>query len=75
MASDESTDLKSTGLKDVDVERQTHDTSYLHNGVVKSLAWSDASVTVPDRQTKKPRRILSDVSGHVAAGKTSLRHN
>jgi hypothetical protein len=62
-------------LKEADIERQAHDTSYLDNSVVKSLAWSDVSVTVRDRETQKPKKILGDVSGHVAAGENSLELN
>jgi hypothetical protein len=58
-------------LKETDVERQAHDTSYLDNSVVKSLAWSDVNVVVRDRETQRPKKILSDVSGHVVAGETS----
>lgn len=57
-------------LGEVDIEQQSHDTSYLDNRVVKTLAWSDVTVVVPDRDTKQQKKILSDVSGHVAAGKT-----
>jgi hypothetical protein len=57
-------------LGEVDVEQQSRDTSYLDNRVVKTLAWSDVTVVVPDRETKLQRKILSAVSGHVAAGKT-----
>jgi ABC-type multidrug transport system ATPase subunit len=57
-----------TTWKMLDVERQTHDTSYLANEVVKSLSWSDVSVTVRDRDTKKPKQILQHVNGAVEAG-------
>ena len=58
-------------LKEGDIESQAHDTSYLDNRIVKSLAWSDVSVTVRDRETQKPKKILSGVSGHVVAGEAS----
>lgn len=51
-----------------DVERHAHDTSYLDNHDVQNLAWADISVTVPDREALKPKKILSGVSGHVEAG-------
>ena len=54
---------------EVDIEKIAHDTSYLNNSVVQSLAWSNITVTVPDSETKLPKQILSAVSGHVAAGK------
>lgn len=53
---------------DVDIEQCSHDTSYLNNSVVHNLAWSDITVTVPDRETKLPKKLLSTVSGYVAAG-------
>lgn len=55
-------------LGGVDIEQQSHDTSYLDNRVVKTLAWSDVTVVVPDRETKQQKQILSAVNGHVAAG-------
>lgn len=59
-------------VKELDVEREAaHDTSYLENRVVKSLSWSDVSVTVKDRETQRPKKILSDVSGHAVAGMES----
>ena len=56
------------GVKETDVERHAHDTSYLNNRLLKSLSWNDVSVTVRDRGTKKPRKVLSWISGHVVAG-------
>jgi hypothetical protein len=55
---------------EVDIEQCAHDTSYLNNSVVQNLAWSDVTVTVPDRETKLPKQILSAVGGYVAAGKS-----
>jgi len=55
---------------EVDIEQCAHDTSYLNNSVVQNLAWSDVTVTVPDRETKLPKQILSAVSGYVVAGKS-----
>jgi len=52
----------------MDVEQYAHDTSYLNNSVVQSLAWRDVTVTVPDKETKNPNQILTTVSGYVAAG-------
>ncbi|KAG0647584.1 White-brown complex [Hyphodiscus hymeniophilus] len=57
-----------TDNSEVDVERFAHDTSYLSNDVVESLVWRRITVTVPDRKTKLPKEILSDVNGNVAAG-------
>ena len=36
----------------------------------RNLVWSDITVTVPDRETKLPKKILSAVSGCVGAGKS-----
>jgi hypothetical protein len=57
---------------DVDIEQSAHDTSYLNNSVVQNLAWSDVTVTAPDRETKLPKEILSDVNGIVAAGRRHI---
>ena len=57
-------------LGEVDIEQQSHDTSYLDNRIVKTFAWSDVTVVVPDRETKQQKQILSSVNGYVAAGKT-----
>jgi len=65
----------SIGLKETDVERQAHDTSYLDNSIVKNLAWSDVNVAVRDRETQQPKEILSSVSGHVVAGESSSKLN
>jgi hypothetical protein len=62
--------LESLPISEVDIERCAHDTSYLNNSVVQSLAWSNVTVTVPDRETKLPKEILSAVNGYVAAGKS-----
>jgi hypothetical protein len=59
-------------IVDLDIEWCAHDTSYLRNNVVQNLAWGDVTVTVPDRDTKQPKEILSAVSGCVAAGKNRL---
>jgi hypothetical protein len=44
------------------------DYAHLTNASVQSYAWQDVTVTVKDRQTKKPKDILSGVSGIVYAG-------
>ena len=69
MALKEPQKFESPATIDIDVEQCAHDTSYLNNSVVQDLAWSDVTVTVPDRETKLPKQILSDVSGYIAAGK------
>jgi hypothetical protein len=64
--------IKLPAVVDLDIERCAHDTSYLRNSVVQNLAWSDVTVTVPDRETKQPKEILSAVSGCVAAVRIAL---
>jgi hypothetical protein len=60
------------GTIEIDIEQSAHDTSYLNNGVVQNLAWSNVTATVPDRETKLPKQILSAVNGYVAAGKSHV---
>lgn len=40
------------------------------NDDVATLSWQNLSVRVSDRATGKEKLILSDVSGHVKAGKS-----
>jgi hypothetical protein len=42
----------------------------LDNRSVRSFAWEDVTVTVKDRETKEPKKILSKVDGCVKAGQT-----
>jgi ATP-binding cassette, subfamily G (WHITE), member 2 len=56
-------------LADVDVEQCGHDNSYLENQIVQSLSWKDVTVVVSDRETKRPKEILSAINGEVEAGK------
>jgi hypothetical protein len=60
--------LDTVELQEVVVDDHAHETSYLENSFVKSLAWSGVNVVVSDRETKKPKEILTNVSGHVIAG-------
>jgi hypothetical protein len=60
--------LDAVELQEVVVDDHAHETSYLENSFVKSLAWSGVNVVVSDRETKKPKEILTNVSGHVMAG-------
>ncbi|KAF1969337.1 ATP-binding cassette transporter-like protein [Bimuria novae-zelandiae CBS 107.79] len=53
----------------VDVEKDAiNDQAYFSNETVNSFSWSDVTVTVKDRRTKQPLRILSDVCGFLKAG-------
>jgi len=40
----------------------------LTNTSVQSLRWKNITVTVKDRQSKRPKTILSDVNGVVKSG-------
>jgi len=55
-------------LQEVVIDDCAHETSYLENNFIKSLAWSGVNVVISDRETKKPKEILANVSGHVMAG-------
>jgi hypothetical protein len=52
-----------------DTERQNSHEFYMFNDVVHSLSWSNISLTVEDRSTKRPEDLVSNVSGRVKAGK------
>jgi hypothetical protein len=52
-----------------DTERQNSHEFYMFNDVVHSLSWSNLSLTVEDRSTKKPKDLVSNVSGRINAGK------
>jgi len=43
-------------LQEVVVDDHAHETSYLENNFVKSLAWSGVNVVVSDRETKNRRK-------------------
>ncbi|KAL1610194.1 hypothetical protein SLS60_001859 [Paraconiothyrium brasiliense] len=53
----------------VDVEKHANiGRTYLSNDTVSSFSWNDVSVTVKDRHTKQPLKILSDARGLLKAG-------
>ena len=52
-----------------DTERQNSHEFYMFNDVVHSLSWSNITLTVEDRSTQKPKDLISNVSGHIKAGK------
>lgn len=57
----------------VDVEKNAYaDHTRLSNESVHNFSWTNIDVTVKDRHTKQPLRILSDVSGLVKAGMVAL---
>ena len=40
----------------------------LYNSTVKKLSWQNITVTVSDRKTKAPKKLLDDVNGEIKAG-------
>ncbi|KAK2589977.1 hypothetical protein QQS21_012342 [Conoideocrella luteorostrata] len=42
--------------------------AHLQNSSVQSITWSGVTVTVKDRETKKPKNIVDDAAGVVQAG-------
>jgi hypothetical protein len=50
-----------------DVEKCS-DYAHLSNASVRSYAWENVSVTVKDRQTRRPTAVLDKCSGVVNAG-------
>lgn len=53
---------------DNDIEMAPVPTAHLANDIVTDFAWRQMQVTVKDRQSGKPKNILSDVAGLVEAG-------
>ena len=60
------------GEAEVDVEKLARGDDILINNDVVDYSWSGITVTVEDRITKKPKEILSNISGHVKAGNAPL---
>jgi hypothetical protein len=63
--------FKPPATVEFDVEQSANDTCYLKNSTVQSLIWSGITVTVPDRETRLSKQILTDVRGCVAAGENT----
>lgn len=40
----------------------------LYNSNIKNLSWHGITVTVDDRKTKAPKKLLDNVDGEVQAG-------
>ena len=63
----------------VEYELSTHDLEHgaasepLYNSSIKDLCWHDVTVTVNDRKTKAPKRLLDNVTGEVKAGERPSR--
>ncbi|OJD11492.1 hypothetical protein AJ78_07746 [Emergomyces pasteurianus Ep9510] len=53
---------------DPDLEATGGEHAFLMNETVHSFAWKGVSVTVKDHETKKPKTILENASGHVNPG-------
>jgi hypothetical protein len=49
-----------------DLER--NDGHFLMNKSVQSFSWHGLTVTVKDRETKKPRHLINDINGDVQHG-------
>jgi hypothetical protein len=58
----------SASMSTVDVEKGSGDYTHLTNTAIQSFGFEGITVTVKDRQTKEPKRILSSVNGIVHAG-------
>ena len=54
----------------VDVEKLVRGDDILMNSDVMDYRWNGITVTVKDRATKQPKEILSNIGGHVKAGKS-----
>lgn len=52
-----------------DLEMNPVMSAHLTNDTVRNLSWKNVTVTVKDRQTKKPIEILSGASGFAEAGR------
>lgn len=52
----------------MDPEQQSVADAHLNNSTVKNVTWSGVTVTVKDRETKKPKKIVDDAAGAVQAG-------
>lgn len=69
MGNDEADTMRISGeIPLQDVEKQLSSSSILNNDDVESLAWHELSVTVNDRATGNPRKILDSASGIVRPG-------
>lgn len=62
------TDSHPGSVQDVEKGATVRDYAHLTNDTVQNFSWSNVTVTVTDRATKKPLDILSGVSGMVEAG-------
>ncbi|EHK22118.1 uncharacterized protein TRIVIDRAFT_151139 [Trichoderma virens Gv29-8] len=51
-----------------DIEKANNADEHLRNTTVKSLTWSGVTVSVRDRSTKQPKKIVDNVEGIVRSG-------
>ncbi|KAL8370363.1 hypothetical protein RB595_000645 [Gaeumannomyces hyphopodioides] len=52
----------------MDVESRGASEEHLMNTTVQNISWKGITVTVTDRQTKQPKRLVDDLEGVVYAG-------
>jgi ABC-type multidrug transport system ATPase subunit len=53
---------------DRDLEKSVEQNSHFINDSVHNLSWDNLSITVKDRKTKAPLKLLDSTFGHVEAG-------
>jgi hypothetical protein len=53
----------------LDTEGQNSHEFHMPNDLVRSLSWSNITLTVEDRSNKQPKDLVAGVSGHIEAGK------
>lgn len=64
---DESHSASMDATSTLDLERND-DSQFLKNHSVHNFSWSGLTVTVKDRQTKKARDLINDISADVQQG-------
>jgi hypothetical protein len=52
----------------IDIEQEAGHGFGLYNSIIRDFTWRQITVTVKDKQTKKPKTILDNVAGRVEAG-------
>ena len=68
--------IPSMGVKEdvhvIDIEKHAVAEAHLKNTTIRNLAWKNVTVTVKDRETKQPKKIVENVEGIVEAGMRPL---
>jgi hypothetical protein len=67
-----SEEVHSSSVTMKDPEQQAVADEHLNNSMVKNITWSGVTVTVKDRESKQPKRIVDDAAGAVEAGECCL---